>query len=385
MLAGMDRYYQIARCMRDEDSRKDRQPEFSQIDIEMSFPEMDDVFSVSESLLKEAFSACGIEINTPFPRLSHSEVMSTYGSDKPDLRYDLKLADVSDVAAETEFRVFHSALEAGGVVKALAAPGWASKSRKEMDDITAEVARLGAKGLGYIKVEEGKPPSGPVAKFLSDELWQQVAQRTAAKPGDAVLFAADVPKIANAVLAWLRQKAAEEAGLVQSGRFVFHWITDFPLFTWNEEEKRWDSEHHPFTGPHPEDMDLLEKEPGKVRSASYDLVINGYECGSGSIRIHSSELQERIFRILSLSEESIRRRFGFFLDALKYGAPPHGGIALGIDRIVAIILGKDSIRDVIAFPKTQKGQDLMSGAPSPVDPAQLKELQIAVEDEGEDG
>ena len=290
MVAGADRYYQIARCMRDEDSRKDRQPEFTQIDIEMSFAEMDDVFVLCEGMLKSAFSACGVEMETPFPRLTYSEVMAKYGSDKPDLRFGLELADVSDIAAETEFRVFKGALEAGGIVKALAAPGWAGKSRKEMDDLAAEAARLGAKGLGYAKVEEGKPPSGPVAKFLDEGQWEAVVERTGAKVGDMVLFSADRPGVVNPVLAWLRQMAAEEAGLIEKGRFVIHWVTDFPLFSWSEEEKRWMSEHHPFTGPHPDDIEVLEKDPGKVRSASYDLVINGYECGSGSIRIHDSAL-----------------------------------------------------------------------------------------------
>jgi aspartyl-tRNA synthetase len=234
-------------------------------------------------------------------------------------------------------------------------------------------------------VEEGKPPSGPVAKFLDEGRWEAVVERTGAKAGDMVLFSADRPGVVNPVLAWLRQMAAEEAGLIKEGRFIIHWVTDFPLFSWSEEEKRWMSEHHPFTGPHPDDIELLEKEPGKVRSASYDLVINGYECGSGSIRIHDSALQESVFRVLSLEQAEVERRFGFFLEALKHGAPPHGGIALGVDRIVAIMLGKQSIRDVIAFPKTQRGQDLMSGAPSPVNPAQLRELHIQTleEDEGQ--
>ena len=385
MIAGVDRYYQIARCMRDEDSRKDRQPEFTQIDLEMSFVEADDVFAVCEEMLREGFAACGIEIEVPFPRLTYAEAVDRYGTDKPDLRYRLELAEVSDIAGATGFRVFRSALEAGGIVKALAAPGWAARSRREMDELAAEAARLGAKGLGYVKVEEGKPPAGPVAKFLSPAQWEEIRRRTGAGPGDMVIFSADRPQVVNPVLAWLRQRVAEEAGLVDPGRFVFHWITDFPLFTWSEEEKRWVSEHHPFTSPHPDDADLLETEPGKVRSASYDLVINGYECGSGSIRIHEAALQERVFRVLRLGEEEIRRRFGFFIDALKYGAPPHGGIALGVDRIIAVITGRQTIRDVIAFPKTQRGQDLMSGAPSPVDPRQLRELHIALLDDEERG
>lgn len=382
MIAGADRYYQIARCMRDEDSRKDRQPEFTQIDIEMSFAEMDDVFALVEEMVSDALGTCGVKVEPPFPRLSYQHVMDKYGSDKPDLRYELALSDVSDLAAASDFRVFRAALDAGGVVKVIAAPGWAAKSRKEMDALAAEAGRLGAQGLAYIKIEAGKPPAGPLAKFVVAGLLEQLVSRTHARDGDMLLFSADKPQVVNAVLAWLRQMAAEQAGLVDAGRFVCHWITDFPLFQWDDAEKRWVSEHHPFTSPHPDDLHLLEVAPGKVRAASYDLVINGYECGSGSIRIHDAELQARIFRLLALGEDEIRRRFGFFIDALKYGAPPHGGIALGVDRIVALIAGKATIREVIAFPKTQKGQDLMSGAPSTVDDRQLRELHIRLEAEG---
>ncbi|MBN1809194.1 MAG: aspartate--tRNA ligase [Planctomycetes bacterium] len=376
MVAGLDRYYQVARCLRDEDLRRERQPEFTQIDIEMSFVEQDDIFLMTETMLKDAFGAVGIEIDVPFPRTTYADVMERYGSDKPDLRYGLELVDIADVAAGTGSTIFQGALDKGGRVKALRAPGWSAKSRKDMDDYTERAKELGAKGLAWVKVGDDGGLSGPVAKFFAGELAGALIQKTASEPGDMILMVADSGHVVNQVLAAMRSTVAEEQGLASADSIVLTWITDFPLFHYDDEAKAWTSEHHPFTGPHPEDVDLIESDPGRVRSASYDLVINGFECASGSIRIHDSELQQRIFRRLQLSEEDIQKRFGFFTKALTYGAPPHGGIALGIDRIIAIVTRRPSIRDVIAFPKTQKAQDLMSGAPSRVSQAQLAELHI---------
>jgi aspartyl-tRNA synthetase len=378
MVGGLDRYYQIARCMRDEDLRKDRQPEFTQIDIEMSFPEMDDIFLVTEQTMQAAFAAVGIEIQLPFERVTHKYITETFGSDKADMRYGLPLVDVSDIARKSGANIFSDALKLDkkGRIKALVAGGWGKKSRKDMDLLTARAQELGAKGLAWVKVGENASLSGGVSKFFPGDLGKQLVDITFAKPDDMILIVADKKSVTHPVLNAFRTMVAESAGLIDPKVFLFRWVTDFPLFQYDEEEKRWVSEHHPFTRPHPEDLDLVDKDPGNCRSGSYDLVVNGYECASGSIRIHDSELQQRIFRRLEFTNEEIQRRFGFFTNALTYGAPPHGGIALGIDRLMAIILNMPSIRDVIAFPKNQKGVDLMTGAPSSVDDRQLRELYI---------
>jgi len=384
MVAGFDRYYQIARCMRDEDLRKDRQPEFTQIDIEMSFPEQDDVFYVTEIMLKEAFKAVDINIEIPFRRTTYKEVMEKYGSDKPDLRYGLELVDIADVAGKTSSQIFKGALEAGGRVKALVAPGWGKKSRKDMDNYTLKAQELGAKGLAWVKVDENGKLSGPLAKFFEGDLAKGLIEKTGASQNDMILMVADRAGVVHQVLAMMRATIAEEEGLADPEKLLLTWVVDFPLFQYDNEEGRWVSEHHPFTSPNIEDIGLMDTDPGKVRSASYDLVVNGYECASGSIRIHNSELQQKIFEILAFKPEEIEKRFGFFTGALKYGAPPHGGIALGIDRLMTIITRRQSIREVIAFPKTQKGQDLMTGAPGTVDDKQLRELHIELTPDAEE-
>lgn len=376
MISGIGKYFQIVKCYRDEDLRADRQLEFTQIDIEMSFIDEEDIFSLTEGLMHCIFKdAIGVEIPIPFPRMTYKEAMNRYGCDKPDVRFGMELIDVSDIVKDSDFKVFVSTVESGGQVKGIVAPGLAKASRKEIDDLTDYVKSFGAKGLVSMKVLDDDVES-PVKKFFSQAHIQKLIERTSAKVGDLMLFVADKPMIVAESLNRLRLKLGNELGMIDDKRFEFLWIVDFPLFNYNEEEKRLDSEHHPFTGVHPEDMHLLETDPLKVRSRSYDLVLNGNEIASGSIRIHQMELQQKIFNILQLTQQDIEDRFGFFLEALKFGAPPHGGIAPGLDRIVAIMVGSKSIRDVIAFPKTQSGTCLVTGAPSPVSEKQLKELYI---------
>jgi aspartyl-tRNA synthetase len=379
MVAGVGKYFQIAKCYRDEDLRADRQFEFTQIDIEMSFIEEEDVYKLTEDLMHRIFlESLGMDLPIPFPRMAYAESMRRYGCDKPDVRFGMELVDVGDIVADSDFKVFVSTVASGGQVKGIVAPGLAKASRKDIDDLTEYAKGFGAKGLVSFKVLDGDVES-PVKKFFSQTHIEKLIERMGAKAGDLMLLVADKPAIVAESLNRLRLKLGDELGLIDESKFAFLWIVDFPLFHYDENEKRLDSEHHPFTGIHPDDMHLLETDPLKVRSRSYDLVLNGNEMASGSIRIHQMEMQEKIFSILQLTSEDIEGRFGFFLEALKFGAPPHGGIAPGLDRLVATMAGTKSIRDVIAFPKTQSGTCLVTGAPSTVSDKQLKELNIKVD------
>jgi aspartyl-tRNA synthetase len=379
MVAGYDKYFQIARCLRDEDLRANRQPEFTQLDLEMSFVELDDVLKVIEGLTAEVFAQCiGVTIPLPLQRLKYADAMLRYGSDKPDLRYGLEIVDVSDLAVASEFRVFREAVASGGKVRGLNVTGAADRfSRKGLDELQEYVQRYGAKGLAWIKVEAGKLTS-PVEKFLPAGVQQALRTRLSAQAGDLMLLVADKEDVVCQALGNLRTYLAATLKLYDPDKpeYRIAWVLDFPLFTRDEEEKRWAANHHPFTAPMDEDLARLESEPGQVRAKAYDLVINGDECGGGSIRIHSPEVQSRVFAMLGMTEAQARQRFGFLLDALKFGAPPHGGIALGLDRWTMMLARTSNIRDVIAFPKNQKARDLMTGAPAPVDAKQLKELGL---------
>jgi aspartyl-tRNA synthetase len=376
MVSGVGKYFQIAKCYRDEDLRADRQLEFTQIDIEMSFIDEEDIYSLTEGLMHKIFKdSLDIDIPIPFPRMTYAESMRRYGCDKPDVRFGMELMDVGDIVEDSDFKVFVSTVAGGGQVKGIVAPNMASASRKDIDNMTEYVKEFGAKGLVSMKVLDGDIES-PVKKFFSQGHIDRLIERMGAKVGDLMLFVADKPKVVAESLNRLRLKLGNELGLIDDKKFAFLWIVDFPLFNYNEEEKRLDSEHHPFTGVHPDDIQFLDTDPLKVRSRSYDLVLNGNEMASGSIRIHQMAMQEKIFNILQLTPEEINGRFGFFLEALRFGAPPHGGIAPGLDRLVAVMSGSKSIRDVIAFPKTQSGTCLVTGAPSEVSEKQLKELYI---------
>jgi aspartyl-tRNA synthetase len=390
MVAGYDKYFQIARCLRDEDLRADRQPEFTQLDLEMSFVEMDDIFNVIEGLTEAVFRQClGVTVPLPLPRLKYEDVMLRFGSDKPDLRYGLEIQELSDLAAQTEFTVFRGALESGGKVRGLNAKGAADKfSRKGLDELAEVVKRFQAKGLAWLKVEAEKL-NGPVEKFLPAAVQQALRQRLSAHPGDLLLFMADAEDVVCQALGNLRTHLAAVLKLYDPDRpdYKIAWVYDFPSFLWDDEEKRWVANHHPFTAPMDEYLPVLQSATdadltnhnsplARVKAKAYDLVINGYECAGGSIRIHDPEVQAALFRVLGMTPEQARRRFGFLLDALKYGAPPHGGIALGLDRWAMMLARTANIRDVIAFPKNQKARDLMTGAPAPVDPKQLKELGL---------
>jgi aspartyl-tRNA synthetase len=383
MVAGYDKYFQIAHCLRDEDLRADRQPEFTQLDVEMSFVEQDDVLAVTEGLTAEVFRKClGFEVSLPLPRLAYAEAMLRYGSDKPDLRYGLEIVDIGDLAAQTEFRVFREVLAAGGRVRAINAKGaagnFSNTDLKPGGKLVKVAEEGGAKGLAWLKTE-AESFASTIEKFIPAGVQQELRRRLAAEPGDLLLFVADNKEsVVCDALGTLRIHLANVLKLVDPSQpqFKIAWVVDFPSFTWDEEEKRWAANHHPFTAPRDEDIDRLESAPASVRAKAYDLVINGYECAGGSIRIHNPQVQERIFRALGMTPEQARQRFGFLLDALKYGAPPHGGIALGLDRWTMMLAGTPNIRDVIAFPKNQRARDLMTGAPAAVDPKQLRELGL---------
>ena len=377
MIAGYDRYVQMARCFRDEDLRADRQPEFTQVDVEMAFVQRDDILEIIDGLMAHLVKELrGEELALPLPRFTHAEVMERYGTDKPDLRFGMELIDIGEIAGACGFGVFKNTIESGGRVRGITARGAAETySRKMIDELTDYVSEHGAKGLAFFRVADGSLDS-PIAKFLDDEHHQAIIESLSAEPGDLLFFVADSDSVTSSALSALRNRLGVELELYDPSELKIAWVVDFPLLGWNEDEQRWDAEHHPFCFPVEEDLESLTSDPGAVRAQSYDLVCNGYEAGSGSIRIHDPVVQQQVFDLLGINSEEAEMRFGFLLEALRYGAPPHGGIALGLDRWVMMFAGHDHIRDVIAFPKTQKAADLLSGAPSPVDDRQLRELSI---------
>ncbi len=375
MMSGFERYFQLARCFRDEDLRADRQFEFTQIDLEMSFPTEEDIYDTVEAFLVEAFAAAGITAARPFPRLTFRDAMERYGTDRPDLRYDLELCDLSAAAAGSGFVPFEKALGGKGTVRGLRIPGGASFSRKRLDELTEKAREHGAAGLLWMKKTAGEI-SSPARKSLSEAHLAAILAAGRVEDGDLLLIVADSEPAAFAALAVLRAETAREQKLIDESKYAFCWVTEFPLLGKDEATGTWFPMNHPFTGPREEDLPRLESDPGSVRARAYDVVVNGWELGSGSIRIHRADLQERVFRVLGISEAEGRERFGFLLEALQYGAPPHGGIALGLDRICAIAAGATSLRDVIAFPKTTSGLDLMTRAPADVLPGQLAELGL---------
>lgn len=381
MIAGYDRYVQVARCFRDEDLRADRQPEFTQLDMEMSFVDTDDVIGMIDGLMAQlAKEVLGLELTLPLPRMTYDEAMNRFGHDAPDLRFGMELINCTDIAAKTEFRVFRGVADAGNFVRAINVKGAAPDfSRKRIDGLTEYVRQdFGAKGLAWMRVEESGELGGPIVKNLEEAVLAEIKERTEAEPGDLLLFAADTWDVTCRTLAGLRKRLGAELKLYDPKAMHFSWVVEFPMFDFDEEEKRWVAMHHPFTSPRPQDLEMLQEDAGKSRAQAYDLVINGYEAGGGTIRIHDSEIQQQVFELLGMTKESARERFGFLLDALQYGAPPHGGIALGIDRVVMLFGGLDNIRDCIAFPKTQRATDLMTEAPSDVEQKQLEELGIRI-------
>jgi aspartyl-tRNA synthetase len=381
MVSGVDKYFQIVRCFRDEDPRADRQAEFTQIDVEMSFVDINDVISVHENLVARVWKEIlGVDVAVPMRRMSYKEAMDNYGIDRPDLRFDMKLKNISDIACQSTFKVFRNTIENGGVVKGLCVPGGARYSRSDIEKTLAGFAAdYGAKGLAWFKAKakDGEVTlASSITKFFSTELLDKIVEVFEAKDGDLILLVAADEKTANKALAPLRCRLAKEMKLYDEDAFAFVWIVDFPLFEWNEDEKRYDSLHHPFTAPIEEDLDKLESDPADIISQAYDIVVNGSEIGGGSIRIHKPEVQQKVFKLLNISKKQADEQFGFFLKALEYGAPPHGGIAFGLDRVVMLLTGTDNIRDVIAFPKTQRGQCLLTNAPSKVNTKQLEELNL---------
>lgn len=378
MISGFDRYYQIVRCFRDEDLRADRQPEFTQIDLEMSFVGENDIMDVSEGMMKALFKdVLDINLKPPFPQLTYDEAVGRFGLDKPDTRFGLELKDISDIVKDSGFKLFTGVIKKGGIVKALNAKGCIDFSRKEIDDLTEFVSVYRAKGLAWIKVRENEWQS-PIAKFFTDDEKDALALRLEMEPGDLVFFVADQPKIANEALGHLRNHLGQKLDLIDQSIFDFVWITEFPLLEYDETGKRFQALHHPFTAPLEKDHGLLADDPLKVKSCAYDLVLNGSEIGGGSIRIHQKDVQEKVFQALGLKRETYEQKFDFLLSALESGAPPHGGIAFGFDRLVMLLCGQSSIRDVIAFPKTQKAACLLTNAPSKADKAQLEELYLKV-------
>lgn len=376
MISGMDRYFQIVRCFRDEDLRADRQPEFTQVDVEMSFATPDLVFGVIEPLMQQVFREIGREVSAPFRRMPYAEAIARYGSDKPDLRCGMPIEDVSTLFAESTFSVFKEAVASGGAVRGLVLPGAGAYSRREIDELVDQAKQFGASGLVWIRSAADGAIQSSALKAAGDAVLRQVVHTVAAEPRDLVVLAAGPGDATSKVLGQLRLIIAKKMGLLKPDDYAFLWVVDFPLLEWDPEERRYASMHHPFTSPLDEDLALLEKDPDRVRARAYDLVLNGSEIAGGSIRIHDSGLQRRIFGLLNIADAEAKLRFGFFLEALEYGTPPHGGIALGLDRIVALLAGEQSIREVIAFPKTAAAVDLMAGAPSEVDAKQLRELHL---------
>ena len=381
MIAGYDRYVQIARCFRDEDLRADRQPEFTQVDLEMSFVDADDVMGMIDGCMaKLAKEILDLDLQLPLPHLTYEEAMRRFGHDAPDLRFGLEIVDLTDLAPKSDFGVFKGVVESGGHVRALCVKGGAEfYSRRGIDALTEFVKGHGAKGLAWFRAEEGGKLNSNIAKFFSDELLAEMGDRLGSEEGDLILFSADKWQATCGVLYALRTKIGAEMKLYDPSEMHFSWVVDFPMFEYDDDEKRWFATHHPFTAPKDEDLGLLESDPHKCRAKAYDLVINGHEAGGGTIRIHDSETQSKVFGLLGIDDETAKDRFGFLLDALAYGAPPHGGLALGLDRVVMLFAGLDNIRDVIAFPKTQKATDLMTEAPGSVDNKQLRELGIKLD------
>jgi len=382
MVSGFERYYQIVRCFRDEDLRADRQPEFTQLDLEMSFINRNHIFELIESLWKSIWKeVLSVELKIPFQILTYRDAITRYGSDKPDLRLSWELQTVTDVFKQSDFKVFRDVAEKGNLIQTLKVPDGDKLSRKDLDDLTPLGKEYGAKGIAWIKLNDTedfeKGWQSPIAKFLSDQEKKALISQTGAKNGDVLIFCADIPKVVAASLGEIRIHLGRKLNAINQNEWRFAWVVDFPMFQWEPKEKRWVSEHHPFTGPKNEHLDNLEKDPSGSLADCYDLVLNGNEMGSGSIRIHNTEVQKKVFKLLGLSEKEMNEKFGFLLEALSYGAPPHGGIALGIDRFVMLIAGKESLRDVIAFPKTQKGQCLMTQAPSKIDQGQWRELFLS--------
>jgi aspartyl-tRNA synthetase len=379
MMSGTDRYFQIARCFRDEDTRAARQLEFTQLDVEMSFATREDVMAVTEGMIKRIFEeAAGIPVELPIRRMTHAEAMARYGSDKPDTRFGIELHDLSDLVADCDFKVFTDTLASGGQVKGLAAPGGGAFSRREIDELTELVEIYKAKGLAWIKVTENGFESG-IVKFFSEDTLASVSERMGAKPGDIMMFVADKPKVVSDALANLRLHLGDKLGLIDPNRFDFLWVIDFPMFVWNEDENQYEPSQHLFTMIPEEDLPLLDTNPGAARGLQYDLIINGYESAGGSVRVHNWDIQQKIMNIMKISQEDIEKRFGYFVEALQYGTPPHAGIAAGLDRIVMLMTGEENIREVIAFPKTQRGVCLLTGAPNEVPDKQLEELSIKVD------
>ena len=379
MIAGLDRYAQLVRCFRDEDLRADRQPEFTQLDMEMAFVTQEDIIEITESLMQRIFKAAlDLDVSTPFPRLTYREAMDTYGCDRPDMRFGMTIKDISDVAVESDFRVFRKVLDDGGQVRGICVPGGGARSRTEIDKLPALAQEFGAKGLAWMKAEE-EALSSSIAKFFPAGVQQKIRERMGAEPGDLLLFVADRPKIVADVLSRLRLHLAADMGLIPENEFRLCWVLDFPLFDRREDSDTIEPCHHPFTSPRDEDIEMLDSAPLEVLAKAHDIILNGSEIGGGSIRIHDAGLQRRIFALLRMSDEEIERKFGFLIRALEYGAPPHGGIALGMDRIVAILCGMDSIREVIAFPKTQRAVCPLTDAPTRVSDEQLRELGLRLE------
>jgi aspartyl-tRNA synthetase len=377
MMAGMDRYYQIIKCFRDEDLRADRQPEFTQIDMELSFVEEEDILTLTEEMLNDLFkSVKNCDIDTSFPRMTYAEAIDRFGTDKPDTRFGLELTSLTEIVKDCSFKVFRTVVEKGGLVKSINAKGCAGFSRKKLDDLTSYVSQFGAKGLAWVKMKAQGEWQSPIAKFFTEEERQSMSKALDAEEGDLLFFVADQPSVVHHSLAELRLELSRRLDFVDKEKFNFLWVTDFPLLEYDEEAKRYTAVHHPFTAPHEEDLDKLESNPGEIRSRAYDLVLNGSEIGGGSIRIHQKPLQERVFAALGIKDDEANDKFDFLLKALEQGAPPHGGIAFGLDRLMMIMTGRDSIRDVIAFPKTQKATCPLTDAPSSVARKQLTELSL---------